>query len=111
MPKSSIRVSIDALLLERIDRLVRTGRFRRRSEFIQLAIEEKLTRFRRDRLAAECAKLDPDEERAMAEERMTEMSEQVRARRERQLAEEYATAAADPVFMEEMGEMDRPRSA
>jgi Arc/MetJ-type ribon-helix-helix transcriptional regulator len=68
VPKSSIRVSIDALLLERIDRSARTGRFRRRNEFIQLAVEEKLARFRRERLAAECAKLDPDEERAMAEE-------------------------------------------
>ena len=68
MPKSSIRFSIDPVLLERIDRLVRTGRFRGRSEFIQLAIEEKFARFRRDRLAAECAKLDLAEERALAEE-------------------------------------------
>jgi len=75
VPKSSIRASIDAELLDRIDRLVRVGSFRRRSDFIRLAIEEKLARFRRDRLAAECAKLDPDEERSLAEEGLPEAIE------------------------------------
>lgn len=39
-----------------------------RSRAIEEALEEKLSRMERRRLAEECARLDPDEERALAEE-------------------------------------------
>jgi hypothetical protein len=43
-------------------------RKRRRSRAIQDAVAEKLARMERSRLAAECAKLDPEFEKALAEE-------------------------------------------
>jgi hypothetical protein len=39
---------------------------------IQEAVEEKLARMERSRLAKECAKLDPAFEKALAEEGMSE---------------------------------------
>ncbi len=68
MPKSKIAVSIETSLVERIDQLVESGRFTNRSQAVQVAIEEKLARLDRSRLARECAKLDRAFERAMAEE-------------------------------------------
>jgi len=41
------------------------------------AAQEKSTRLEQDRLARECAKLDPETERAMAEEGMGEELDQV----------------------------------
>ena len=46
--------------------------FPSRSQAIEEAVEEKLSRIERTRLARECAKLDPAFERALAEEGMTE---------------------------------------
>lgn len=43
-----------------------------RSKLIQEAIEDKLRRLERERLVAECAKLDPESEQAMAEEGLAE---------------------------------------
>jgi hypothetical protein len=40
----------------------------RRSRAIQHAVAEKLARMERSRLAAECAKLDPEFEKALADE-------------------------------------------
>ena len=50
--------------------LVSEHRFPNRSLAIQEAVDEKLGRLSRNRLAQECAKLDPDHERALAEEGM-----------------------------------------
>jgi len=49
---------------------VSRGVFPSRSKLIQDAVAEKLQRLRRVRLARECAKLKPEEERAVAEERL-----------------------------------------
>jgi metal-responsive CopG/Arc/MetJ family transcriptional regulator len=65
---AKVAVSIDEETLARLDRLVRTRVFPSRSRAIQTAVEEKLERLERTRLAEECAKLDPRQERAMAEE-------------------------------------------
>jgi hypothetical protein len=51
-----------------LDRLVRKAVFPNRSQAIQVAVEEKLERLERSRLARECAKLDPDFEKSIAEE-------------------------------------------
>lgn len=68
MPKSKIAVTLEANLLEEVDRLVQQRRFANRSQAIEAAVYEQLTRFKRTRLAAACARLDPNEERALAEE-------------------------------------------
>jgi Arc/MetJ-type ribon-helix-helix transcriptional regulator len=67
MASAKIAVSLERGTLERLDRLVAQGLFPSRSRAIQEALEDRLARLRRDRLARECAKLDPDEEIALAE--------------------------------------------
>jgi metal-responsive CopG/Arc/MetJ family transcriptional regulator len=68
MPKTKVALTIDAALLERVDDLVARRRFRNRSQAVETALAEKLARLARRRLAEEAAKLDPDEERQLAEE-------------------------------------------
>jgi metal-responsive CopG/Arc/MetJ family transcriptional regulator len=68
MPKSKIAVTIDSGLLARLDRLVSRNRFPNRSRAIEQALADALDRIDRTRLAEECAKLDPREERSLAEE-------------------------------------------
>ena len=68
MPKTKVAVTLEADLLDRVDELVARRRFRNRSQAIEAALAEKLDRVARTRLARECAKLDPEEERALAEQ-------------------------------------------
>lgn len=68
MPKTKVAVTLDARLVGRLDRLVRQAQFPNRSQAIETALQEKLARLDRTRLARECAQLDPQEERALAEE-------------------------------------------
>lgn len=67
MPTAKIAISIDPEDLEQLDELVTRGVAASRSQLIQEAVHDKLARLKRTRLAAECAKLDPEEERAEAE--------------------------------------------
>ncbi|MGH2452199.1 MAG: ribbon-helix-helix domain-containing protein [bacterium] len=60
-------------LLTQIDRWVAEGRYPNRSQAIQAAVSEKLDRASRTRLSEEVAKLDPEEERALAEEGLTDV--------------------------------------
>jgi metal-responsive CopG/Arc/MetJ family transcriptional regulator len=68
MPKAKVAVTLDSELIDRVDRLVRAAQFPNRSQAIEVALAEKLERLDRGRLARECAKLDPNEERALADE-------------------------------------------
>lgn len=68
MPKAKVAITLDAVTLRRVDRLVRDARFPNRSQAIEAAIAAQLDRLERSRLIEECAKLDPMEERALAEE-------------------------------------------
>jgi metal-responsive CopG/Arc/MetJ family transcriptional regulator len=68
MAKTKIAVTIDSGLLNRLDRLVSRNRYPNRSRAIEQAVAEALDRVDRTRLAEECAKLDPREERSLAEE-------------------------------------------
>lgn len=68
MPKAKIAISLDEQTLERLDRLVRKKAFPNRSQAIEVAVEEKLRRLDRIRLAQECSKLDPAYEKELAEE-------------------------------------------
>lgn len=72
MSVAKVAVSLDEQALAKIDQLVREGKFPSRSRLIQDALAEKLERMQKTRLAAECAKLDPSFERAMAEEGLSE---------------------------------------
>jgi Arc/MetJ-type ribon-helix-helix transcriptional regulator len=66
--KTKIAVTLDGVALARLDRLVDGGVFPNRSQAIEVAVLEKLDRLEHRRLAAECAKLDPAAEQALADE-------------------------------------------
>ncbi len=68
MSSAKVAISLDPESLREVDQLVNRGVFPSRSKLIQDAVAEKLQRLRRVRLARECAKLKPEEERAAAEE-------------------------------------------
>ena len=67
MSAAKVAISMDQRVLRHLDRLVKSRLFRSRSEAIQKAVEEKLRRLEKSRLATECAKLSPREEQALAE--------------------------------------------
>ena len=68
MPKTKVALTIETELLHEIDGLVAKQHFPNRSRAVEAAIAEKLQRLARVRLARECAKLDPKQEKAFAEE-------------------------------------------
>ena len=68
MSTAKIAISVDQATLKRLDRLVKSKVFSSRSSAFQRAIEEKLEKLDRSRLAKECAKLDPDYEQSLADE-------------------------------------------
>lgn len=71
MKKTKIAITIDEQFVEDIDRLVNEHVFQNRSQAIQEAVEDKLKRLKRTRLAKECTKLDTTFEKTMAEEGLT----------------------------------------
>jgi len=76
MSTAKIAITIEENLLGKLDRLVSSKVFPNRSKAIQEAIQEKLSRVNKSRLARECAKLDPKFEKALAEEGISQdMSE------------------------------------
>ena len=76
MARAKVAISLDEITLGQLDRLVKARVFPNRSQAIQEAIAEKITRLDRSRLARECAKVDPAYEKALAEEGLsTELSE------------------------------------
>ena len=68
MAASKIAITIDEKLVKQLDDLVNSQVFPNRSKAIQEAVEEKLRRMEKTRLAKECAKLDPNYEQTLAEE-------------------------------------------
>ena len=68
MPKTKVALTIDSTLLQRVDELVDRRRFRSRSQAIEAALADKLHRLARTRLARESAKLNPREEKRLADE-------------------------------------------
>jgi metal-responsive CopG/Arc/MetJ family transcriptional regulator len=68
--KRKVAVTLNGKLLEELDDLIARREFPNRSQAIEAAIEEKLERLARTRLARESAKLDRAEEKAFAEEGM-----------------------------------------
>jgi metal-responsive CopG/Arc/MetJ family transcriptional regulator len=70
MARAKIAITIDQETLDEVDRMVAERLFPNRSQAIQEALDEKLARLSRSRLARECAKLDPLFEQALADEGM-----------------------------------------
>jgi Arc/MetJ-type ribon-helix-helix transcriptional regulator len=69
MPTAKVAVTIDKELLSKVDAWVRAGEFPSRSSAVQAALARmQEERARGHSLLAELAKLDPEEERRMAEE-------------------------------------------
>jgi metal-responsive CopG/Arc/MetJ family transcriptional regulator len=72
MGTTKIAISIDKKLVRKLDRMVDNRIFPNRSRAIQQAVEEKIIRMDKSRLARECAKLNPDFERTLADEGLLE---------------------------------------
>ena len=70
MPKTKVAVTLDSEILRELDALIAEQRFPNRSQAVEAALAEKLARLAQTRLAREVAKLDPTEEKALAEEGM-----------------------------------------
>jgi metal-responsive CopG/Arc/MetJ family transcriptional regulator len=68
MTKTKVALTLDAELLERVDELVAQQRFRNRSQAVEAALADKVHRLARTRLARESAKLNPKEEKRLADE-------------------------------------------
>ncbi len=68
MPKQKVAITLERHILDEVDRLVADKEYPSRSQAIETALIEALERRARTRLARECARLDPVEERALAEE-------------------------------------------
>ena len=76
MSATKVAISMDETLLQRLDRLVKTRSFRSRSQMVQEAVSEKISRMDKGARVRECAKLDRKSEQAMADEGLaTEISE------------------------------------
>lgn len=72
MSKAKLAVTLDEQILAEVDSLVKQRVFPNRSRIIELAVREKLDRIAKNRLATQCALLDPDFEQTLAEEGMGE---------------------------------------
>ena len=70
MSTAKIAISMNEKLLHQLDDLVSKAEFPSRSRAIQNAVREMLEKRNSNRLARECAKLNPEEEIVMAEEGM-----------------------------------------
>ena len=68
MSTTKVAITVDEQLLKLVDRWVTQGRYPSRSQAIQAAVREKVERWNHTRLAEEVAKLNPKEERGLAEE-------------------------------------------
>ena len=72
MPVAKIAITVDEEIVRQIDRLVREGKYKSRSRAVQDALKDRLRDWRKKRLVEEVSKLNPDEERALAEESLHE---------------------------------------
>jgi Arc/MetJ-type ribon-helix-helix transcriptional regulator len=68
MATTKIAITLERDTVREVDQWVRAGRFPNRSRAVQTALSEMLVRRKRRRLMEELAKINPKEERALAEE-------------------------------------------
>ncbi len=67
MSVAKVTISIESNLLKKLDRLVKERVFSNRSQAVQAAVEEKVSRLDSNRLARECANLNKAEEQNLAD--------------------------------------------
>jgi Arc/MetJ-type ribon-helix-helix transcriptional regulator len=67
MSKEKIAITLDGKYIGELDRLVEQHIFKNRSQAIQEAVSEKLLRMKKTRLSKECSKMEPVDEREIAE--------------------------------------------
>jgi Arc/MetJ-type ribon-helix-helix transcriptional regulator len=72
MGSAKVAISLDEGLLRVVDRWVKQGRYPNRSQAIQAALREKMERWKRTRLAEELAKVNREEEQALADEKLAD---------------------------------------
>ncbi|MCP4253500.1 MAG: ribbon-helix-helix protein, CopG family [Candidatus Scalindua sp.] len=68
MGRNKVAITVNQNTLDRVDQLVSQHIFSSRSRAFEEALEEKLRRLDKSRLARECARLDPAFEKSLAEE-------------------------------------------
>ncbi|MFB3778821.1 MAG: CopG family transcriptional regulator [Bryobacteraceae bacterium] len=69
-----VAVTLDKRAVADLDRWVREGRYPNRSRALQRAVDLLAEREKRSRLARELARLDPEEEKRLAEEGLGDRS-------------------------------------
>lgn len=74
---ANVSISIESNLLKRVHRLVKERVFSNRSQAVQSAVEEKVSRLDRNRLARECAKLNKTEEQCLADPGLASKAEEL----------------------------------
>ena len=67
MTRAKIAITIDHVLLELLDSLIQNRTFSNRSQAINTALKEKLSRIQKTRLELECQKLVMEDEREFAD--------------------------------------------
>ncbi len=67
MNRNKVAITVNQNTLDRVGQLVSQHIFPSRSRVFEEALEEKLKRLDKNRLAIECAKLDPAFEKSLAE--------------------------------------------
>lgn len=72
MRKCKVAISLEEEVLHQVDNLVAEKVFPNRSQAFQMALQEKIVRLGKNRLARECKKLNPKIEQQLAEEGMQE---------------------------------------
>jgi metal-responsive CopG/Arc/MetJ family transcriptional regulator len=70
MPTAKIAITVSEPILLKLDRLVKEHRYPNRSRAIQEALEEKISKLERNRLAEALQCIDPVDEKQNAEEGM-----------------------------------------
>ena len=70
MSTRKVAISLQSEVLIEVDRLVAEREFPNRSRAIETLVKQKLDQRKQSRLIAECNKLDPAEERHIAEQGM-----------------------------------------
>jgi len=68
MPTAKVAITLEESVLHKLDALVQKNCFPNRSQAIQAAVIEKISKIERARLHQECAKLNLREEQSFSEE-------------------------------------------
>ncbi|MBT9587546.1 CopG family transcriptional regulator [bacterium] len=71
MAARKVAITLDERVLGEVDRMVSQQEFPSRSRAIESLVSQKLRERNRSRLAEECARLDPKEEKRLADEGLT----------------------------------------